>query len=105
VDVSIIGGDALQAAFDFDRLVINVVFIPFELCSRVNCLSFSCESILVKDDNHFAFLSLGDTASSYEGNIRNLVIVNSANIDTLVGSVDDSHVVPGDSSVGSAIDE
>jgi hypothetical protein len=54
--MSIKGGDMLQASLDFDRAVVDIILVPFELSRQMDRSAMSDAGVLIHNDNHLPLL-------------------------------------------------
>ena len=67
--------------------------------------SFLCPGILVHHDDDFPMLSVDNGSGSDNGDVNNLVIVDTLDIDLSAGFMDDAHIIASDTSIGASVNE
>ena len=104
-DIPIICKDALRTTIDLDGLVVDIILVPFELARRMNSSALSGVCVLVEDGDGRAMLGLDDSAGCHYGDICNLMVVNTPDIDCSIRFLDDTNVITSNASIGASVDK
>jgi hypothetical protein len=99
--------ERLDALFttNLARFVVNILFEPFHLTRGVDRFAFLSPGILVHNQDHFSELSVDNGASGDNGNVNDLVIVNTLDVDLSSGLMDDADVIASNATVGTSVDK
>jgi len=104
-NIPIMGQDALHTTSNLDRLVIHVILVPFQLARRMNGLSLPSVCILMQDCNNRSMLGHNNSPSCHNGNVGDLVIVNTMDIHCLIRFLYDMNIITSNATIGSSINK
>jgi hypothetical protein len=88
-----------------DRLIINIILIPFKLASGMNGRAFAEQGILVHDSNDWTVLVLYNTSNSSNTNIIEMMIVNTLDINSTIGTEDNTDIVTSNTTISTMVNE
>ena len=103
-DIAIKSFDVLLAT-NLNRPIIHKLFVPFELTRRMDSLSFTSVGILVHNGNDFTTLCFDDCTSCNNGNVNNLVVINTLHINLATSAIDDTDILTSNASVCATINK
>jgi len=93
----------LGTSCNLDGLVMDIVFIPFQLAGGMDCPALSGVCILMHDGDGWSVLGLDDSPSGHNGNVGDLVVVDTSDIDRSIRFLNDANVVTSNATVGASI--
>jgi len=105
-DIPIIRQYALKSTSNLHGLVmINIIFVPVQLGRGVDGLALPSVSILVQNGNGRSMLSLDNTSSSDNGDINDLVIINTPDIHSPVRFLNNAYIITSNTTICTLINQ
>jgi hypothetical protein len=103
VSIAVKSSNALFAARNLDRVIVNVILVPLQLCIGVNGAPTADAGILVHDGDHITMLGFDNPISGKDGNVADLMIILSLNVYTAQGFKDNTDIFSSNASIGNTI--